>query len=300
MRATATVVALALSALPSVSAAWCRSRSGSGQPDPMVCPAGGAFLGWSERCAGYSLDPRVLPADLGLETFRALADTAARAWQAAGCDPASGAPPAFVLAALGDSTEPVGYLPGQRNVNTVTFRDHWGDDAHHPAGLTAITVVTYDPATGQILDADTEINLRSPANPGGFVFSTSGEPGTVDLPTVLAHEFGHTQGLAHSADGSAVMWYSAGRSFPQRALTPDDAAAVCAAYPPVPPSTPGSTPGSTCDPAAASAPRAAPAASTGCGVSPAGRGTPRCVLLALALALVTAGRVGRSRRRGQA
>lgn len=246
--------------------AWCRSRAGPGQPDPTRCQTEGALLTWRERCAGYVFDPRVHPTGADPEGLGLVVEEAARAWRTARCDPATGAPPAFSLAPLPFQDAPIGYLPGQRNVNTVAFRDRWGDDAHHREGTTALTVVTYDPATGQLFDADVELNLRSEANPNGYVFDAPDDPASADLPTVLTHEFGHAQGLAHSAERSAVMWFAAGRTFAQRALTADDEAAICAVAPPslaVP-----------CDPAEAGRPRPVAASSPGCRAAPPGVGGP--------------------------
>ena len=115
------------------------------------------------------------------------------------------------MTVLDDFAVPVGYFEGSPNTNTVTFRDHWGDDAFHAPDAAAITIVTFTSPSARILDADTELNLRTASNPRGFVFATDGRTNAADLPTIVTHEIGHTQGLAHSGERSAVMWYSAGR-----------------------------------------------------------------------------------------
>ena len=84
----------------------------------------------------------------------------------------------------------------------------------------------------RILDADTEINLRSSENPRGAEFSTRGLATASDLATIVAHEFGHTQGLAHSSLPIAVMWFTAGRGEQRRTLRDDDIGGICALYPP--------------------------------------------------------------------
>ena len=167
----------------------------------------------------------------------------------------------------------------------MAFRDRWDDDAAHPAGATAITVVTYDHETGQILDADVELNLRSALNPGGYVFDAAGDPASVDLQTVLTHELGHVQGLAHSADRAAVMWFAAGRTFARRALTPDDVAAICAVAPPAP--------AVACEPAASGAPRPVLPPEQGCATAPSPRRAGGAAMFALGL-------LGRRRRPGRA
>lgn len=251
------VVALAwLSALASApdALAFCRSRTGPGQPDPGVCSAQGVALRWYEPCAGYAVAASPLPDGWTAASLRAHADRAARQWAAASCDRSTGAPPSFALAALDGDAPAVGYVAGRRNANTVAFRARWDDDAMHRPGTVAVTLVTYEGATGQIVDADTELNAQ------GFRFSESGEAGAADLPTILLHELGHAQGLAHSGDRDAVMWFNAGVSAPQRAVSSDDALGVCAAYPP--------GPSSACDPLASGAPRPDATTDGGCSAGP--------------------------------
>jgi MYXO-CTERM domain-containing protein len=196
-----------------------------------MCPACGSPIAWQRPCTALRVDPRVLPATLTAAAFHGHVADAARAWSSFTCAGA-GRGPAFAMTVLDDLTSRVGYFEGAPNVNTVTFRDHWSDDAFHAPDAAAITIVTFTSAGAFILDADTELNLRAPANPRGFVFATDGSAAAADLPTIVTHELGHTQGLAHSAERAAVMWYSAGRGELRRAPTDDDRAGLCAIYPP--------------------------------------------------------------------
>jgi hypothetical protein len=113
------------------------------------------------------------------------------------------------------------------NVNVVLFQD---DDWLYPGidGTLAKTSVTYNDETGEIYDADIEVNTA---------FNTvtmTDDPTKVeyDLQSILTHEVGHFIGLAHSPDPSAVMFatYRPG-ALTGRQLTPDDVAAICAVYP---------------------------------------------------------------------
>ena len=64
----------------------------------------------------------------------------------------------------------------------------------------ALTTVTFNPKTGEIYDADMELN--SADNP-----ITVGDQEIVfDLHSIVQHESGHTLGLAHSAFDSDTMY----------------------------------------------------------------------------------------------
>ena len=199
---------------PAISAV---SLVGRGVPE-VVVRARDEARAWSLGPSGLV---RVLPEGMTAAGFHDHVTESARAWSSFACA-GTILPPAFAMTVLGDLTAPVGYFEGAPNINTVAFRDHWGDDAFHAPDAAAITIVTFTSPSARILDADTELNLRSAINPRGFVFATDGRRDAADLPTIVTHELGHTQGLAHSSERSSVMWYSAGRGEQRRG--PDDAA----------------------------------------------------------------------------
>ncbi len=113
------------------------------------------------------------------------------------------------------------------NVNLVAFRDtEW---PYMGSGNTlALTTVTYNLDTGEIFDADLEVNST-----GNIDITTTDDTVVYDLLSILTHEAGHMLGIAHSVDPTATMKveYEPG-DLELRTLAPDDAAAVCAAYPP--------------------------------------------------------------------
>ena len=223
-------LSLSVSLVPMTARAFCRTTTCGAQPDPTTCPTCGTPISWGRACIGLRVDPRVLPDTLTAGAFHGHIVDAARAWSSP-C-PGGTLPAAFSLTVLDDLVTPVGYFEGAPNSNTVAFRPRWGDDAFHAPDAAAITIVTFTSASARILDADTELNLRTDANPRGFVFATDGRPNAADLPTIVTHELGHTQGLAHSAERTAVMWFSAGRGEQRRVPTADDRAGLCAIYPP--------------------------------------------------------------------
>jgi hypothetical protein len=93
----------------------------------------------------------------------------------------------------------------------------------------ALTTVTFNPDTGEIYDADMEINtyqqrvtVTDPVPSDGY-----------DFASIVTHETGHFLGLAHSGDLHATMFahYQPG-STAMRNLTADDVAGICTVYRP--------------------------------------------------------------------
>ncbi len=121
------------------------------------------------------------------------------------------------------------------NQNIVVFRHGAPDDPLdawlHALGALAITTVTFESGTGELLDADVEVN------DAGFAFSAC-DPGAVgcivtqDLKNTLTHEFGHVLGLDHPDNPEATMFASASQGdVSKRDLFVDDVAGLCALYP---------------------------------------------------------------------
>ena len=119
--------------------------------------------------------------------------------------------------------------------NIVLFvEEDWG--AHKPEEVAnidswvAFTLLTFDPNTGVIFDADLLVNLDL------FSYAhCSGEPeetGKVDLEYTILHEWGHMFGLAHSDDSDAIMQDQARRceDGADTTLTQDDIDGICAYY----------------------------------------------------------------------
>ena len=114
------------------------------------------------------------------------------------------------------------------NINLVIFHDSgWNQVAS--AQTFALTSVTYIPRTGQIVDADLEINADN-------YLLNIGDPvdlNLVDLENTMVHEVGHFVGMDHSIDPNATMFASAqlGETL-KRTLSRDDIEGICASYPP--------------------------------------------------------------------
>lgn len=109
----------------------------------------------------------------------------------------------------------------------------WASFGNSPTWI-AITKIAHDPSTGEIVDADVEIN------DGGYVFSYDDSPAAneVDFLSMLTHELGHFYGLDHSLEASATMFATYATSpadaMEARSLSQDDIDGVCTLYIDVP------------------------------------------------------------------
>ena len=118
-----------------------------------------------------------------------------------------------------------------------------------------------------LLDADIEFDVTDAQTVLGREFG-DGAPvwGVADAPTVLLHELGHLAGFDHSRVATAVMASGGGDVERQRrALTSDDVAGLCDAYPP----SLGPQPSAACAPQPAIAP-VVRLGGGGCSLSPGG------------------------------
>ena len=181
------------------------------------CWLAGVPLQWKEACISFSVDANGIPSlGLGYADTEALVVSAFALWTAAPCP--YGFPTISVQGMAPLECTKREYNPDGPNSNAVIFRtDEW---PYAPQAI-GITTVTFDPETGQLLDADIEVNIVA----GGLDLD--------EVRYVMAHEAGHYYGIDHSADETAVMYeQSPSTSFGEAlSLTPDDVNSICLAYP---------------------------------------------------------------------
>jgi Matrixin len=197
----------------------------SGCFDPQVNPktdGGVSDLYWKNACVGYSLQ-RDASKQVTLDQATRIAAQAFAAWSVATCN-GGGSPSIAAINEGPVQCSRVEYNSSGANQHVIVFRDD-GWPYQDPSNTLGLTTLTVNLDTGEIDDADIEINSHD------FTFTVDGAPAdaggaSYDLLGILTHEAGHFLGLAHSDDKNAVMYahYSPNAA----AITPDDVAGICA------------------------------------------------------------------------
>jgi hypothetical protein len=226
--------ALFVALSPAPAAAFCRTTTvttpADFQPAPDKCWDQGRPLFWKNACVGYSVQ-RDGSRQVSYEDAAGMIARAFSKWTSASCptDGTANSRASIDVRDLGPAEcKLVQYNQDSPNQHLIVFRDdNW---PHNDVNNTlALTTVTFNPDTGEIYDADMEINtyqqsvtLGDPVAPDGY-----------DFESIVTHETGHFLGLAHSGDAHATMFarYLPGSTV-MRYLTNDDVAGICTVYPP--------------------------------------------------------------------
>ena len=219
--------------------------------DLVACEAGDASacpqpLRWWRRETIFTLG-QVAPKEFELAEVRALTEAAFAEWLEVDCT-ATAFDTAFVPPATfaGSSAERRATKPLTARAapdNLIVFvptPEEWcgginfrACPGNSPTWI-AITKIAHNQVTGEIVDADIEINN------GDFKFSIDGSPalGEVDFLAMLVHEVGHFYGLDHSLLADATMYAKYSRDLATatdaRSLEPDDELGICSLYVDVP------------------------------------------------------------------
>ncbi len=111
--------------------------------------------------------------------------------------------------------------------NRVVWRETWWPQDVDPATL-ALTTSVYRRSTGQLLDADIDVNGVHHT----WTDADVPQPGLADAENTLTHELGHMLGLAHVTDPEATMFArSDSGEVNKRSLEADDIDGLCFIYP---------------------------------------------------------------------
>lgn len=225
---------LAFVALPALANAFCRSITApvpaSSQPSGSDCyPAGttGSMQYWRNRCVGWSLQSAP-SSKIDITAATRMIAEAFGAWSGASCGGTQKPSIAFVNNGV-SACSTVGFSQGAANQHVIAFRDATWPYPGQANSTLALTTVTFRNRTGEIVDADMEINTAE------VKISTTDKPAAndYDFQSIITHEAGHFLGLAHAVSNASTMYalYSAG-STSIRVLAADDMAAVCEIYRP--------------------------------------------------------------------
>jgi hypothetical protein len=195
------------------------------------CNIGGSKLFWASSIVSFDVQKDGSKRqDISATQLDAVVNSAFQRWVDVVCE--DGNHPGIQLSNFGLVTcaKPE-YNTDQPNQNVITFHDsEWPYE--NTADTLALTTVFFKPDTGEIYDANIEINSYQPDldEPPRFVLSAGQANGNQDdLNAVLTHEIGHFLGLSHSTQGDATMYqaYQPGMT----TLEDDDVAAICESLP---------------------------------------------------------------------
>ena len=185
---------------------------------------------WAGSCLSYSVQRDGSPS-ISRDELSQATEAAFRAWQEAQC-PSTGAPPSI---AVSDAFGPaicgrVEYNPRQANANIIVIRESWEEGARN---VLALTTTSFSTVTGELFDADIEVNGSQPISAGPL------EPNFFDLQSILTHEAGHFFGIAHSnrglpdcRNGATMCPHYVPGIDDFQTLDEDDVAAICTVFPP--------------------------------------------------------------------
>lgn len=219
---------------PGGAEAFCRTTTSHvpADYDPSFsgCWTEGLPLYWANACVGYDLQQGASK-QLSYAVAAAGVASAFSKWTSTICS-ASGAPSGRVSIDVRDlgpvACDLVQYNQGGPNQHLIAFRDDaW--PYNDSSNTLALTTVTYDTQTGEIYDADMEINSHDQA----LSVAATVPPDGYDFESIVTHETGHFLGMAHSTDVRATMYahYTQGDDV-MRNLTIDDVTGLCSIYAP--------------------------------------------------------------------
>lgn len=207
------------------ASAFCRSTTCTGGDCPRDddgCKTTGTPIAWPGVCVGFSLQ-RDGTTHIPLSDVRLAVEKSFATWSEIPCKIGTAS---ILFAELDDvSCHRTEYDGSKPNANVILFQDtKWTYNG--PNDTLAKTTVTFDADTGEIFDADIEVNHAYNE------FTTGDDHVVYDLESVLTHEIGHFLGIDHSPDPDATMYagYDEG-SIEQRSLEADDTEALCQIYP---------------------------------------------------------------------
>lgn len=214
---------------PTTAEAYCRTHTCQSDASDINCElvegcwVGGVPVRWRSGCVTFAVERGGSPLEgLAAPDVLKVAKQAFAFWTDSECHRGGSPPLTFIeLGEVGCAQPEYNCDPKDWNTNVILFQD---DGWFHDEAALAITAVTMNLDTGEILDADIEINTL------GFDFVLPGESRGADLRTVLMHEAGHVLGLDHPDFHGTIMYGLYDQTALYSSLGDDDIAGICEIY----------------------------------------------------------------------
>ncbi len=189
-----------------------------------ICYTSGMPLFWPNSCVSFDVQQDgSKKLGISADTLDAIATKAFAQWMNADCG--GGLHPSIKVMDMGPiACAKPEYNKDQPNANVITFHDDTWEYTNTVDTL-ALTTVFFDGDTGEIYDANIEIN----SNQYDFADGDMGGA-ALDLNAVLTHEAGHFLGLSHTDLATATMFGSYNEDM--TTLEQDDEDGICASLPP--------------------------------------------------------------------
>jgi len=231
-RALSVALSLAVLASASGAAAFCQTRGCNDRTqdceyDEDGCLLSGHLLHWGSSCISFDVQQdgsalRGISYDAAHDAIRA----GFAEWLNADCG--NGVGPGIKISDFGPvECRTAEYNQDSPNANVFMFRDE-GWPYENAIDTLALTTLIFNADTGEIYDADVEVNTFESAM---TIDGTS--HGDIDFPSVITHEIGHFLGLSHSNALGATMRpsYAPGNTA-MASIESDDVEGICTALSP--------------------------------------------------------------------
>lgn len=183
---------------------------------------------WNQRCVPYYIHTAGTLVDG--EARRLLIQQSFQVWESLPCTD-------ITFNDAGYTEQPPGFDPNRRdNQNIIVSVENLSEArALFTRSELALTITSFNTATGEIFDADILINGAQ------FSFEEVADTATClglpaeqqpfDIRNMLVHEIGHFIGFEHDFDGESTMFASAPEcETKKRSLTNDNIAGICDVY----------------------------------------------------------------------
>lgn len=205
----------------------CNEATQDCEVDQQGCLISGPLLYWSSGCVSFDVQKDGSSRrGISYDDARDAIHESFRQWLNADCGDGQG--PSIRIEDYGPvECRKAEYNQQAGNANIVMFRDEsW--PYTNAIDTLALTTLIFNADTGEIYDADIEVNtFESPMAIGGVGARS------IDFSSVITHEIGHFLGLSHSSVRGSTMQQSYEPGNTEMAtIEADDMAGICEALPP--------------------------------------------------------------------